>query len=383
MNEPSSAHEKEFGIPPDLVTVVPQAATLLGTFSDYIKGWSLGCNTADGIVLTISGRDDNIVRVVNSTKQDKKKFSLSSIKYRREDKWANAVKAVFLELGRNGVRCGGYSILITGRGCNASPYSLSAEIYAGLTVALNELLSLGWDRRKLYSVALEASHFSLQGAARWRDLWLLLFAEEGKMYLFDEKTRGVKEAGFDVSPCRSLLFNSDIPYSVLTPEYDEFKAGLPELVLRFQSAIPKDTELRKLSDKEIRYYSSRFSERDRRYLLFLNLSSSSARSAFDEIQKGNVKGFGTVLSNAQRSLVSNAELTSPELDWIFRRSKENTSVIGMASIDVGIAGSLVTIVDEKSGFPNNQRVDEYERIFGFHPVASDFAPSSSVEIIGK
>ena len=378
MSEPSSAHEKEFGIPPDLVTVVPQATTLLGTFSDYINGWSLGCNTADGITLTISRRDDNIVRVVNSTKQDKKKFSLSSIKYRREDKWANAVKAVFFELGRNGVKCGGYSILITGRGCNASPYSLSAEIYAGLTVALNELLSLGWDRKKLYSVSLEASRFTLQGAARWRDLWLLLFGEEGKMYLFDEKTRSVKDAPFDVTPCRSLLFNSDIPYSVLTPEYDEFKAGLPDLVSRFASVIPKDMELRKLSDKEIRYYSSRFSERERRYLMFLNLSSSSAKNAFDEIEKGNTKVFGGILSAAQRSLVSNAELTSPELDWIFRRSKENTSVIGMASIDVGIAGSLVAVVDEKSGFPNNQRVDEYERIFGFHPSVSDFAPSSSV-----
>ena len=383
MSEPSSAHEKEFGIPPDLVTVVPQATTLLGTFSDYINGWSLGCNTADGITLTISRRDDNIVRVVNSTKQDKKKFSLSSIKYRREDKWANAVKAVFFELGRNGVKCGGYSILITGRGCNASPYSLSAEIYAGLTVALNELLSLGWDRKKLYSVSLEASRFTLQGAARWRDLWLLLFGEEGKMYLFDEKTRSVKDAPFDVTPCRSLLFNSDIPYSVLTPEYDEFKAGLSDLVSRFASVIPKDMELRKLSDKEIRYYSSRFSERERRYLMFLNLSSSSARNAFDEIQKGNTKVFGGILSAAQRSLVSNAELTSPELDWIFRRSKENTSVIGMASIDVGIAGSLVAVVDEKSGFPNNQRVDEYERIFGFHPSVSDFAPSSSVTISGK
>lgn len=383
MSEPYSAHEKEFGIPPDLVTAVPQATTLLGTFSDYINGWSLGCNTADGITLTISGRDDNIVRVVNSTKQDKKKFSLSSIKYRREDKWANAVKAVFFELGRNGIRSGGYNILISGRGCNASPYSLSAEIYAGLTVALNDLLSLGWDRKKLYSLSVEASRFSIQGAARWRDLWLLFFGEEGKMYLFDEKTKSVKDVGFDVYPCRSLLFNSDIPYSVLTPEYDEFKAGLPDLVSRFVSGLPKDTELRKLSDKEIRYYSSRFSEREKRYIMFLNLSSSSAKNAFDEIQKGNTRGFGSVLSSAQRSLVSNAELTSPELDWIFRRSKENSSVIGMASIDIGIAGSLVAVVDEKSGFPNNQRVDEYERIFGFHPSVADFSPSSSVEIIGK
>ncbi len=382
MNEPALAHQKEFSLPPDAIVYVPQATTLLGVFSDYIKGWSLGCNSDGGITVTLSRRDDNIVRVVNIARQDKKKFSVSSIKYRREDKWANAAKAVFYELQKAGIKTCGFNILLSGRGCSLSSYSLSAQIYAGLLTALNKLLSLGWDRKKMLEVALAASRFSLHNAARYRDLWLLFFGEEGRIYLFDEKTREVKSAPYSVSRERTYFFDSDIPYSVLTPEYDEFRANLPDLVSRFSLKIPRDCEIRRLTDKEIRSLASQIPDHERRYLLFLSASSECARNAFDAVLRGDGKALGLILSSVQRSLIVNAELTCPELDWIFRRAKESPAVIGMASIDAGDAGSFICVVDENGEFPNTQRVDEYERIFGFHPKRRLFCPYSSTRIIG-
>ncbi len=381
MNEAALAHKKEFETLPDIIISVPQATTLIGTFSEFVKGWSLSCNTPDGITLTLSRRDDNIVRIVNTARQDKKKFTATTIKYRKEDKWANAVKAVFYELGKLKVRCGGFNILISGRGASGSGYSLSAELFVGTLYAMNALFDLHFDNNQIFTLALSASKFSPTNTARYRDLWLLVYGEEGKVYLCDEKKLDIKGTVYSISPEKSCLFDSDIPYSVLTGEYDEFKLMIPGLLEKLMARLPQGTEFRSLGEKDLRFYTSSLPDRERRCLLHLSASSEYARQAFDEIVSHDGQGFGRILSLAQRSLIVNAELTCPELDWIFRRCRESTSVIGMVSIDVGTAGSFLCVVDENKEFPNNQKLEEYERIFGFHPKKTAFIPFSSTRTV--
>lgn len=381
MNEPALAHKKEFGESAEIMVSVPQATTILGIFSEYIKGWSLVCNTDEGITITLSRRIDNLVRVVNSTRQDKKKFASTSIKYRREDKWANAVKAVLFELGKAGVRMNGFNILISGKGCIGAYNSLFGEIAVGLLTALDRFLSLGWDKTRILSTALNTASFAPGTSLRYRDLWLLVNGEKDKVYLFDEKKMEMKGTEYNFPGEKSYIFDSSLPYSVLAPEYEEFKLSLPPLVKKLLSSIPQNSDFRTLSEREIRFYTSSFSDRDRRRLLFLNSTAESAKSAFESIERRDYLSFGRILSSSQRSLMTNAELTSPEIDWIFRRSKESSAVAGLCSIESGSAGSFLCVVDEGYEFPNNQRTEEYERIFGFHPKSTAFFPSSSAEIV--
>lgn len=383
MNEPALAHEKEFNVPPETVVSVPQPTTLVGCFSEYIKGWSLVCNTADGITLTLSKRDDTVVRVINTAKQDKKKFLTTNIRYRREDKWANAVKSVYLALEREGVKAPGINLLLSGQGCVSGGDGLFSQIYVGLIVALDSLLSLGYSRDKIFETALSASSLSSSpDSARIRDIWVLTYGKKNHVYLYDGKTGRVKAAEYRVSPEESCIFDSSLPYSVLTPEYDEFRENLPELVSSVQARLPKGIELRALGEKDVRYYSTGLVDYEKRCLVFLILSSEYAKKAFECIERGEGTALGRILSQAQRSMVMNAELTCPELDWIFRRCRESKSVIGMASISIGTAGSFLCIVDQNSSFPDNQKVEEYERIFGFHPKKLPFIPYSSAEVIG-
>ncbi len=383
MNEPALAHEREFNVPPETVVSVPQPTTLVGCFSEYIKGWSLICNTADGIILTLSRREDTVVRVINTAKQDKKKFLTTNIRYRREDKWANAVKSVYLALEREGVKAPGINLLLSGQGCVSGGDGLFSQIYVGLIVALDSLLSLGYSRDKIFETALSAASLSSpQDTARIRDIWVLTYGERNHVYLYDGKTGKVKGAEYRISPEESYIFDSSLPYSVLTPEYDEFRENLPGLVSTVTAKLPKGIELRALSEKDVRYYSSGLIDYEKRCLVFLILSSEYAKKAFECIERGEGTALGRILSLAQRSMVMNAELTCPELDWIFRRCRESKSVIGMASISIGTAGSFLCIVDQKSAFPDNQKVEEYERIFGFHPKRLPFIPYSSAEVIG-
>ena len=121
-------HKKEFGEAPILSFDVPQPTVLMGQFSDLIESNCLLCLTDQGLSLSFSPREDNIIRVVNTVRQDKKKFSYPNIKYRREDRWANAVKAILSELAKMNIKIKGYNILVSGRGAGADSWSLTASL---------------------------------------------------------------------------------------------------------------------------------------------------------------------------------------------------------------------------------------------------------------
>ena len=124
-------HKKEFGEAPVLSFEVPQPTVLIGQFSDLIESRSLLCLTDQGLSMSFSPRSDNVIRIVNTVRQDKKKFTYPNIKYRREDRWANAVKAVMYELAKDNIKIGGYNILISVRGAGADSWSLTSSLYFG------------------------------------------------------------------------------------------------------------------------------------------------------------------------------------------------------------------------------------------------------------
>ncbi len=381
MIEPCTAHKREFDELPQAVVAVPQPTTIIGAFSEAMKGWSLVCNTPDGITISLSRRDDNVVRVVSTERQDKKRFTLSSIKYRPEDKWAGAVKAVFFEIEKLRVKVPGFNILIQGNGSGSVSSSLFSQIYVGLSIALSKVLNLNYSRDDIFALALSASSF-VPRPVRYRDLWVLCYGEEKKIYLCDEKEKTLSGVDVDFSPYKAFLLNTGLPSSVLTPEWDDFRTNAPILVDKYTKKFGRVKDFRNLTEREIRFNTVSLPDMERRALLFLNCASSNAKNAFFELSRKDYAAFGKLLSSSQSSLMTNAELTSPELDWIFRRSKESQSVLGLGTVDVSGAGSFIIVIDEKYEDENNQRVEEYERIFGFHTKSESFFPCHAASING-
>ena len=87
-------HRNEYGEEPEVVVDVPGVMTILGSYSDFCDGYALMCTNTQGLRLAISRRADNTVKVYNHTIQDRKKFQLSGLKCKSDDKWISTVKAV-------------------------------------------------------------------------------------------------------------------------------------------------------------------------------------------------------------------------------------------------------------------------------------------------
>ena len=370
-------HKKEFGEAPVLSFEVPQPTVLIGQFSDLIESRSLLCLTDQGLSMSFSPRSDNVIRIVNTVRQDKKKFTYPNIKFRREDRWANAVKAVLYELAKENIKIGGYNILISGRGAGADSWSLTSSLYIGTLYGISKLENLNLSKEKIFELSKKANSFSPSNQARLRDLWILINARLGKIYLWSEKKEEGEEIVYEGNGQKSFIVSSALPFSVLTPEEDEFRIEAKEVLASMESKSVNLSDIRRLTEKEARTMASRYPDRERRCLTHLVVENECCQKAREAIEKKDLPSFGKVLFSLQRSIVENAELSSPELDWIWRRGQECDGVLGLGLIGLGIAGSFLAVVDGRASNLYARKEEEYERIFGFRSTIRPFIPLGS------
>ena len=70
------------------------------------------------------------------------------------------------------------------------------------------------------------------------------------------------------------------------------------------------------------------------------------------------------------------------MEWLVRRGVGVAGVKGITEISVGISGTLVALIEKDAVELYSKQLEEYERIFGFHPIMREYVPSSGLRIIG-
>ena len=109
--------------------------------------------------------------------------------------------------------------------------------------------------------------------------------------------------------------------------------------------------------------------------------SAAAVKGYEHLLSGDARQLGKVLSEEQRNISHLAGLTSPEVDWLVKRGNESDSIMGVTEISVGITGTLVALMDRGKEQELGEKLEEYERIFGFKPLMREYTPSGSIRII--
>ena len=122
------AHAEEYGAEPAVLVEVPQVTTLLGAFSEYCSGYAITSTNNHGLRVAITPRTDNLVRIFNASRGERKKFQLAVIRQRKEDKWAQIVKAVCQAVISAELPLPGFDMTFKGQSAVADNPSLTAAL---------------------------------------------------------------------------------------------------------------------------------------------------------------------------------------------------------------------------------------------------------------
>lgn len=376
-------HKKEYGVDAEVVVDVPGVMSILGVYADLCEGYSLMCTNDQGLRLAISRREDNTVRVFNYTIQDRKKFQLSGLKSKSEDKWIGAVKSIFIALQHDGISLPGMNISITGRTAHSDYDTLASAVAAGLLYALNQLLNLDMGMHDMLRIA-HASNAYSNGASRLKDLLTLFVIHKKELVLFDMENYSYEtmENPFDDETITSYILDCGIPKSIMAYEEENVHQEMKIALQKLKSDVAKGGKVRDMSIRELKYQRGVLTEEEMRLASFALRENQLVLKAWDALKNRNREQFCKCLSEQQSGINTDLELVCPEIEWMNKRCMENDHVYGTTMVYTGLqSGNLLIIAENNLDIYHNERLAEYEHIFGFKATLRHFSPTGGVRIL--
>ena len=112
MEQVVEAHISEYETRPDIIVSAPGRFHLTGDHSWYFKDKTLSMAVDLPVYFAVSVRSDTSLRFYFPQLKERKRANLFTLKYRKEDRWANFIKAIIYAFAECGFSSKGMNIYI-------------------------------------------------------------------------------------------------------------------------------------------------------------------------------------------------------------------------------------------------------------------------------
>ena len=364
--QPSSRDQAAKAVNPVVIAQAPGRIHFLGEHGDPFAGLYLSAAIDRWIKVAVSPRKDNSLRFYAADLSERKRTTLTNLKYKREDRWANYIKAaihIFTELN---IPMKGMNFTLIGNIPQQIGLASSSAIEVAAAVALRGFLHVKMSDQELVK-RLTASHLSFfEEIPHAADYMVGLLARKDQFLIVDESAKMVTRLKSPFSRCKFILMDSRVPHlgveTELAARQEDLKAGLEML-----SQGREGANFREFAAMDLMDSMGNLPEEIRRRSLHVVQEIRRVLDAEDYLIRADLAGFSRLVFHSQESLRDLYEVSCPEIDWMIKRAQETTGVLGARMIGQGFGGCTYAIVKNEAVSEYRERIDDYERIFGFHP----------------
>lgn len=387
MKEVIEAHLHEYGKKPDVLVSAPGRFHLIGEHSWFCKDKTLSMAVDFPIYVAMSLRDDGTIRFNFVQLGEQKRCNLSSLKFRKEDRWANGVKAMVYGFTSGGFPVGGMDITIWSEILPSAGFGITTAMKVGTAFGIRELCGSCSEAQMLQ--AIERGNKLFLGAGNYMaDIYAALYAQSGSCILTDHATNTFDILPFSFEDISILLTDAQVPRISV---WNESSLMEPENVLLLGELKERRSHVYggwqyEESATEINDVLSVVDEDMGRRLRCIMLEHKYVLSAVESLQKRDFAQFCRTVSRSQDIMRDLYLISCPEIDWLVRRVQDfDTTTVrnpnGCSRITgKGFGRCTYTILQSKDAGLYRQKLVEYERIFGFHPSCYEVRPSSGVQL---
>ncbi len=382
MKDITELHQSEFDEQPQVVASVPGVHTLLGEFTDYCKGFSLCGTSSSTLEIAASLRPDQSARLFSSQGNDRKRFNIQNLKYRREDRWGNYAKGVMALFANKGVSVAGVNISLSGSLLKNDGPVVSSAMCLGCAIVLNELFKASMTIDELAAIAYMAQTSFCAETGRYVMFLAMVHARPGALMLFNIQSLSWEYIPFPpvTAAVSSIIVESKVsPYALkeeLATRRRESKLAFEKLRIQFPSGL-----LRDISDQDIKDPTVPLTEQEKRTCMYVIGESRLAREGARLLAQNDMVMYGKVLNKVQAGLRDSFEVTCPEIDWLTKRAIETPGCLGATMITTGSSGTVMVLIPQETVGAYTARMEEYEHIFGFRPKWSAYQPQGAAKIL--
>ncbi len=386
MERVEEAHLSEYGENPDVVVSAPGRIHLIGEHTWYFKDKTLSMAIDLPVYIAASVRQDSSLRFYFHQAGERKRGNVSTLKYRREDRWANALKAVIDGFMSCGFACRGMNITIYTDILPSAGFGITTAIKVATALVCKELFNHPCSDAQLFQTIERGNKFFLKTGNYNADIYAALYSEKNTILFTDHAKNTHTTLPFDFPEYTILLTDARVPRISVWDEETIFRDEnfllMAELKVR-----KKDQWVYEDSVVEISDILSAVNEDTRRRLICLMHEHQHVLDAVEGLTNNKFSTFARSVNKSHENMRDHYNISCPEIDWLAKRALEfdiTSSRNATACSRItgkGFGRCLYTIIKTSDVEEYKKKMAEYERIFGFHPVSYEVKPAAGAKIL--
>lgn len=364
MKDIFAIHQTEYETSPACAVSAPAIVKLLGEHTSSTDGLVLAAAVSFEMRVAISPRKDGSIRFLAADLGERKRASAGTLKYKREDRWANHLKSVYDYLGRiYGFQGKGANFTIGGNVPQGLGLGISAAINVATAKAIDGLFDLGLDDVELAEIAgkAQASFFDRQVAPF--DYLAMTSPGTRSLSVVDARSGKRRSVPFLDTSWSVVLTDSRVPRGSTEAELKQRTEDAAK-ALRYLSPRGGRT-LRDVTMSELDDLMGTLPEVVRRRCIHIVEETSRVAEAEEALSRQDAVAFGRILNKSHASLRNHYEISCPEVDWLVKRSQEIEGILCSRMTGPGFGGCILSVMKAEALGEYRKRLEEYERIFGF------------------
>ena len=364
MKDIFAIHQTEYESPPSCIASAPAIVKLLGEHTATSDGIVLAAALSFEVKVAISSRKDSSMRFFAADLGERKRATTSSLKFKREDRWANHIKSIFETLSTL------YDF--QGRGVNVTIVSTIPQgLGLGITSALN--LASGLALKGLFGFSIkneDLAELCCKAQATFMEKTVPVFdylagtaPGNRSLSIIDLRQSRRRAIQFLDNDWNLVLTDSRVPR---TSTEAELKQRNEDCRKCLQYISPRTNRtLRDVRMSDLDDLMGVLPESVRRRCIHIVEETARVLEAEEALAKQDANAFGKIMNKSHASLRNHYEISCPEVDWLVKRSLEVDGVLCSRMTGPGFGGCIVSVLKNEALEEYRHRLEEYERIFGF------------------
>ena len=387
----NDAHIEEYGTKPEITAKAPGRFHLIGEHSWFFKDKTLSMAVNLPVYVAVSKRQDTSVHFFYKQINEHKKATVNALKYKKEDRWANACKAIVYGFTSGGFAIGGFDLTVYSEILPSAGFGVTTAIKAATLIALQNLFEVKCTDNELLQILERGNRRFLQSENYLSDNYSALFSKKGNLLITDYFKNSWDYVPFNFSDKKIFLIDTKVPRvsiwneaSIFEPQYALLLGDLREQkpnVYGGWQYINNITDINEVLEIE--------TEDVQRKLKSVIREHKDLLEAKAGLETGDFFKFARSVNHSHETMRDMFNMSCPEIDWILKRVSELEPNLELVTNPVtcgritgkGFGSCLFAVVRENDVENFNSKLNEFEKIFGFHPECYEVEPSDGACII--
>lgn len=387
----NDAHLAEYGEKQEIVVKAPGRFHLIGEHSWFFKDKTISMAVNLPVYVAVSKRSDSSLKFYFKQLNERKRSSISSLKYKKEDKWANAIKAMIYGYISAGFTLGGMDITVYSEILPSAGFGITSAIKAATVVAIKELFQVPCSDIQMLQVIERGNKRFLQTNNYIADNFAALFSKNDNLLITNHNTNEWDYVPYSFDDKKIFLIDTKVPRINV---WDEESIFAPENALLLGDL--KDNKPNAYGGwqytnnvTDINEQFSVVSEDVRRKLITIIKEHNNLLEAREGLEKSDFFRFARAVNSSHETMRDMYEISCPEIDWILKRVGELEPNLEMITNPVacgritgkGFGRCVYTIIRESDVQKFKEKLAEFEKIFGYHYECYEVVPSAGASIV--